>query len=70
MARLRVNRVIPTDENASPKIFAASSLLFREWLKQEVEKRTQVAVLPDQQDMPKPNVDESKPSISRKRKKC
>ena len=70
MARSRVDRVIPTNENASPKIFAASSLLFREWLKQEVEKRTQAAMPSDQQDTTKPNVDEVNPSVSRKRKKC
>ncbi len=70
MARNKVNRVVPADENATPKIFAASSLLFREWLIQEVEKRTQTTMSPDRQGAPKPNVDEAKSSVSRKHKKC
>ncbi len=70
MARKRANRVIPTDENTFPKIFAASSLLLREWLKQEVERHTQPAAPSEQQETPKPKVDEAKAPISRKSKKC
>ena len=71
MRRNKINRVIPTEETTSPKIFSSSSLFFREWLRQEVEKAAQEEVLARSKEAEEmQNTTEKKPRLSRNRKKC
>jgi hypothetical protein len=72
MRRNKVKRVIPSEENDPPKIFSASSLFLKDWLREEVQKATQV-ITPSEsinQEEQIPNVAERKPRLSRNRKKC
>jgi len=71
MARKREKLVTSANETTIPQVFTASSLLFKEWLEQEVKKRSQPKQIPDRQDNEGTGSDceEEAPSLPRKRVK-
>lgn len=52
--------------SSSPKIFTASSLLFREWLIQEVAKRTPAPASSTEPSVPRPKERQEKRSRARR----